>query len=150
MRTKDSVPPAYRIGWWTHSWWPTWALVSGLVSGNLPSTRVGGGGRFVGRRQFLATITRRVRLLRRPHRPWQAEAEGVAVRFARRALTATGAERKILRDVEHLLMTGSPSFWQRRRSFVVKTRCRVGWHRMYNLRAGRACLSCDKPARTAP
>jgi hypothetical protein len=58
----------------------------------------------------------RPRLYRgRPRRPWQSE-DGID-RFARRAFTAKGAERKMLRDLQHRQRTGSPSLWQRWMTF---------------------------------
>lgn len=107
---------AYRIGWWTHRWWPTRALVVGLITGNQLSRRGDNGSRFVGRRKFVKRIASRARRLRRPHRPWQAEATDDGVRFARRSFTAAGAERRIRGDVAHQLRRGEPSPWQRRRT----------------------------------
>jgi len=83
----------YRIGWWTHRWWPhPWALRS-AITGRTPKL-----GKKASRIWYLRVTWRQLRSLRRPHRPWQAEAEGV--RFCRRAFTAEGARRKMLRDVE--------------------------------------------------
>ena len=107
---------AYRIGWWTHRWWPRRALVVGLLTGQQASPRADNGSRFVGRRviarELRRQIVRDLRMLRRPHRPWQAEASDL--RFARRAFTAPGAEHKIETDVEHQRRYGHPSPWQHR------------------------------------
>lgn len=110
------VTAPYRIGWWTHAWWPTRPLLIGLLTGNQPSPRAGNGQRFVGRRWFVKPIMSRLRKIRRPHRPWQSEAPTQATQFARRALTAAGAERKMLTDVEHAALHGEPSPYQARRT----------------------------------
>lgn len=108
----------YRIGWWTHRWWPTRALVEGLLTGKQLSPRADTGSRHVGRIVFLKTMVRHLRLVRRPHRPWQAEVEGL--QFARRAFTAAGAKRKIQydRDLASGWVTGHSidSPWQLRRT----------------------------------
>jgi hypothetical protein len=63
------------------------------------------------------------RLNRRPwhiwHRPWQSEASDnyISQPFARRAFTATGARRKMLRDVQHHQHTGERSRYQRTQSW---------------------------------
>jgi hypothetical protein len=112
------VVVSYRIGWWTHRWWPTAGLLRCLVTGRQLSPRADNGSRQVPRRAVTRTIVRRLRLIRRPHRPWQAEAEG-ELRFCRRALTAAGAEAKMRHDLAHTagLLTGYPidSPWQLRR-----------------------------------
>jgi len=114
IATETNVD-AYRIGWWTHAWWPTRALLVGLLTGKQPSPRADNGSRYVGRRAFVAPIIRRLRKLGRPHRPWQAEPESLAWHvFCRRALTARGAERKMRADVAHYQEYGEPSRWQRR------------------------------------
>lgn len=112
--THDVV--AYRIGWWTHKWWPTQALILGLLTGNQPSRRADNGRRFVGRRRFIAPIVSRLRKIRRPHRPWQAEpVEDPGFWFCcRRALTASGAERKMRADLRHAIEHAELSPWQRR------------------------------------
>lgn len=114
---RDTQP--YRIGWWTHAWWPTRALLGGLITGRHLVVRVGaeaatGGRPYVGRGRFLKAIRRRLRLIRRPHRPWQAESDraDLGLMFARRAFTAAGAERKIVADVHHVVVTGLPSPYQ--------------------------------------
>lgn len=47
----------------------------------------------------------------RIRRPWQSESE--TERFARRAFTAQGAQRKMTQDIIHRERTGKPSLWQR-------------------------------------
>lgn len=93
--TRTTAP--YRIGWWTHRWWPTRAILVGAVTGNQPSPRADNGSRFVGRRVYWRLIVRDLGYIRRPHRPWQSEALGGF--NARRGFTAAGAERKMLADV---------------------------------------------------
>jgi hypothetical protein len=108
--SDDRVTRPYRIGWWTHAWWPSKHLLVGLATGNQPSRRADNGSRYVGRHRFVDPLLRRLRLLRRPHRPWQAESgEGW---FCRRAFTPTGAERKIVRDMEHFRRYGVMSPYQ--------------------------------------
>lgn len=80
-------------------------------------------------------------------RRWQAEDESGQHRFARRAYTPAGAVRLMARDVAFYERTGRKSPHQRRRLWWVKTRCRIGWHRWYDLRHGRACLACGLPAK---
>ena len=122
MRHSHVTTP-YRIGWWTHKWWPSKPLLIGLLTGNQPSPRADNGSRFVGRRKFIEPIWRRLTKLRRPHRPWQAEAPGEhGCRFARRALTAKGAERKMIRDLDHLWLMAEPSPWQRRKTNTRRAR----------------------------
>ena len=107
----------YGIGWWAHPWWPTKKLLIGLATGNQWAPRADTGGYFVGRRRFVSDILRRLRLIRRPHRPWQAES-GQGCWFARRAFTPDAAERKIVADMEHYLRHGLPSpyqYWRLRR-----------------------------------
>lgn len=106
---------SYRIGWWTHAWWPTRPLLVGLLTGNQLSPRADNGRRFVGRRSFVRPVLSRLWKIRRPHRPWQAEASDVS-RFCRRALTAAGAERKMRADAAHVLLHGVPAPWQQRRA----------------------------------
>jgi hypothetical protein len=106
----DETVSCYRIGWWTHRWWPTRRLLRALVTGKQSAGRVD-------RFRLLKLMVRNLRLIRRPHRPWQAEAEGL--QFARRAFTAEGAKRKIRYDL-HLStgwVTGHPidAAWQLRR-----------------------------------
>jgi len=103
----------YRIGYWTHRWWPSRAQVAGLLTGNQPSPRADNGSRRVGRAGYAKDTLRKLTLIRRPHRPWQAESAGTW--FARRAFTASKAEGKILADEFHYLCYGQPSPWQRRR-----------------------------------
>lgn len=110
MAEQDRVTRPYRIGWWTHAWWPRRELLKGLVTGNQPTPRADGGRRFVGRRRFVKPIVDRLRRIRRPHRPWQAESDEGWI--ARRAFTPAGAERKILRDVEHYHRYGIASPYQ--------------------------------------
>lgn len=90
MKEREMEP--YRIGWWVHPWWPTARLVKCLVRGRQPD------GQRVARHWFLDVIIDRLKLIRRPHRPWQSEAPAFN-RHARRAFTAAGAERKMLEDV---------------------------------------------------
>lgn len=135
----ELVSDAYRIGWWTHRWWPRLVLLRCLVTARQPD------GRPATRRYYLGVILRDLRRLKRPHRPWQCEAEGPATLFARRSFTPRGAVRSMTRDVEHYLRTGEASRYQRWCCWWKATRCRIGWHRMYDLRAGRACLSCGVP-----
>lgn len=100
----------YRIGWWTHRWWPTRPLLAGLLTGNQPSRRADNDSRFVGRRKFIAPIVSRARKLRRPHRPWQAESD--LCRFARRGFTPAAAQRKIQADEAHMQRYAQPSAYQ--------------------------------------
>lgn len=95
---------SYRIGWWTHRWWPTMALLRGLLLGVNPS------GRKARRRYYAGAIIRRLRLIRRPHRPWQAETNDGTCRFARRAFTRKAAALKVYDDWKHArgLITGHP------------------------------------------
>jgi hypothetical protein len=106
--TKPETKP-YRIGWWTHAWWPTWTLLRCLVTGRQAD------GQRAPRRAFAEVLGRRLGSFRRPHRPWQSEAP-TWCRTARRGFTATGAQRKMERDVLAYLGTGQPSRWQRRRA----------------------------------
>lgn len=82
---------------------------------------VQGDGRRVPRRRWLPKIRRDLRTLltRHPkyllHRPWQAEADGQ--RFARRGLTAASAGRRMIADVDHEVLHGRPSRYQRWRRF---------------------------------
>jgi hypothetical protein len=108
----------YRIGWWTHRWWPDKGLLMCIATGNQLSPRADNGDRHVGRRPFFEVAVRRLRLIRRPHRPWQAEADGTPM-FARRAFTPAGAAAKMQHDIDHTtgVVTGHPidSPWQLRR-----------------------------------
>jgi len=76
-------------------------------------------GQRVPRRRWWPTIRRDLHMVltRHPkyllHRPWQAEAD--ALRFARRGLTAATAQRRMCADLEHELLTGKPSRYQRYR-----------------------------------
>lgn len=144
--TTPTASPAYRIGWWTHQWWPSRVILRCLLTGKQPSPRADNGTRKASRAYYVRLITSQMRRLKAPHRPWQSEAEGPATQFARRSFTAAGAQQAMQRDVDHWLRTGEASTWQRWRCWRKVTRCRVGWHRMYDLRAGRACLSCGTPA----
>lgn len=101
---------AYRIGW-TRRFVPA-QLWLRLLRGRQPD----------GRRAPRTTYVRSIwsylrRWLANPkgwlRQPWQAEAEGQ--RFARRGLTRAGAERKMWRDVEHEVLTGQRSLYQRYR-----------------------------------
>lgn len=115
----------YRIGWWTHRWWPRMAMLRCLWRGRDPQDRPARRVYYVRTiwEEFAKKFPGRVvvpgRFARRnwPHRPWQCEAEGC--QFARRAFTKEGAARKMLRDLEHAegLVTGHPidSPWQLRR-----------------------------------
>jgi hypothetical protein len=94
----DPPTHAYRIGWWTHKWWPRKALLWCLLIGKQPTPAAATGSRKASRWYYVRTIARRLKMIRRPHRPWQAE---IAVRDcscnARRAFTATGAARRVKR-----------------------------------------------------
>lgn len=138
---------AYRIGWWTHQWWPRKVMLVCLLTGKQPRPSAATGSRKAHRSYYVKHILRRLRMIRRPHRPWQAEAD--VCRFARRAFTAKGAARKMARDVEHLEREGRQSRFQRRRLWWVRWRCQHGWHKYYNLRHGRACLRCGTKPRRA-
>lgn len=83
---------SYGIGWWTHRWWPRRAIVRCLAVGRDPD------GRPVPRRAYLRVVLRDLRLIRRPHRPWQAEntLDGCSCNAAR-ALTPQGAVRAAAR-----------------------------------------------------
>lgn len=86
-------------------------------------------------------------------RRWQAEVDGDhggGCQFARRAYTPSGAVRLMRHDLDVLVTTGHRSLAQWRKVWWKRTRCRLGWHRWYDLRAGRACLSCGKPASGDP
>ena len=85
----------YRIGWWTHRWWPTRHILRGLLTGHQPTPRADNGDTFVGRRKYLPDLWHRLTLIRRPHRPWQAEWDGC--QRAPRAWTRNGALAKALR-----------------------------------------------------
>lgn len=101
----------YHIGFWTHRWWPTRQEITGLIRGRQPTnsaTPVK-----VKRRVFADMIRRRLNLVRRPHRPWQAEYEGC--QWCRRAFTAEGAHRKAARDRAYQLTTGQWSPWVQRK-----------------------------------
>jgi hypothetical protein len=134
------VSHAYRIGWWTHRWWPRMVILRCLLTARQPD------GRPATRRYYLGVVLRDLRRLKRPHRPWQAEDESGQHRFARRAFTSEGAVRLMARDVAFYERTGRKSLYQRRCLWWVQTRCRKGWHRWYDLRHGRACLTCGLPA----
>lgn len=140
---STAVTP-YRIGWWTHQWWPRKVMLVCFLIGKQPQPSAATGSRKAHRSYYAKHMLRRLRMIRRPHRPWQAEAD--VCRFARRAFTADGAVRKMTRDVEHLLATGRQSWHQRRKLWSVRTRCRIGLHRFYKMRHGRACLHCGIPA----
>lgn len=104
---------AYRIGYWTHRWWPTRALLVGLLTGNQPSPRADNGSRFVGRRKYVPIIARQLTEIRRPHRPWQAEYDGC--RWAPRGWTKAGVLRKAERDRQHMRTTGEWAPWIQRK-----------------------------------
>lgn len=104
------VTRPYRIGWWTHAWWPTQRLVAGLLTGKQSAPSADGRRHRIGRRRFAEPLLRRLRSIRCPHRPWQAESD--ALWFARRSFTAAGAERKVLADVAHHERHGLPSPYQ--------------------------------------
>lgn len=80
---------------------------------------VQGDGQRVPRRRWLHKIRRDLHtvLTRHPkyllHRPWQAEADGQ--RFARRGFTAAAAARRVVADVDHEVLHGQPSRYQRYR-----------------------------------
>lgn len=87
---NDPPTAAYRIGWWTHKWWPTWQLLRGLATGRQP------GGERVKRKNYGAVLWRRAKQFRRPHRPWQAEISMAGCSCnARRAFTADGAAKRV-------------------------------------------------------
>lgn len=104
---------AYRIGYWTHRWWPLRAQLVGLITGNQQSPRADNGSRYVGRRVWVKPILRNLKRIRRPHRPWQAEYEDC--RWCRRAWTKAGALRKAESDRRHMLATGEWSPWIQRK-----------------------------------
>jgi hypothetical protein len=74
-------------------------------------------GQRVKRRRWLRKIRRDLRMVltRHPkyllHRPWQAESD--SLRFARRGFTPAAARRKAIADLDHELLTGQPSRYQR-------------------------------------
>ncbi|MDG4792116.1 hypothetical protein O7626_40590 [Micromonospora sp. WMMD1102] len=101
---------AYRIGW-TRRFVPA-RLWLCFLRGRQPD------GRRVSRSAYARRIWSYIRRwLVNPkdwlRQPWQAEAEGQ--RFARRGLTPAAAERKMRRDVEHEMLTGRRSLYQRYR-----------------------------------
>jgi hypothetical protein len=78
-------------------------------------------GQRVPRRRWWSTIRRDLHMVltRHPkyllHRPWQAEADDQ--RFARRGFTAAAAARRMVADVDHEVLHGRPSRYQRYRRF---------------------------------
>jgi hypothetical protein len=90
-------PPttAYRIGWWTHKWWPTRELLWRALTGRVTVDTIHPVTVRSSRKAYRQALWRRVRLIRRPHRPWQAEmaVPGCSCN-ARRALTADGAVKR--------------------------------------------------------
>jgi hypothetical protein len=66
-----------------------------------------------------------VKHLALPHRPWQAEAEGL--RFARRGIRRATAIRRISHDFAYQERTGRPSFAQRRLVWWRSTAPRRVW-----------------------
>lgn len=103
---------AYRIGWWTHRWWPRWVMVKGALLGRQPSPAANGS-RKAPRAHYVRAMLRDLRKIRRPHRPWQAEYEDC--RWAPRAFTADGVRRKAERDRAYQEATGQWSPWIQRR-----------------------------------
>jgi hypothetical protein len=95
---RDGID-TYRIGFWTHHWWPRKQILICLLTGKQPSPRADNGKRFVGRRPYVRVILRDLKLIRRPHRPWQAEYENC--RWCPRAWTSEGARRKAERDLAY-------------------------------------------------
>jgi len=93
--------------------------VRGLITGRQASPRADNGSRYVGRAVWLRQMARDLRLLRRPHRPWQAESE--QCRFARRGLTARAAHRKMVRDAV-AASAGRPTRWQQRKAGTRRAR----------------------------
>lgn len=105
----------YRIGLWTHKWWGHKNLWRGLVLGKDPHNRP------TSRLYYAKSIVKRFKLLRRPHRPWQAEIDNTF--WCARAWTKSGAKKKMLRwyangtDIKkHEKRYGSrPDLWDWRR-----------------------------------
>ncbi len=116
MSDGHDLVTTYRIGWWTHNWWPTKALLVGLVTGRQPSRRADNGSRFVGRRYFIAPILSRLKRIGRPHLPWQAEPTDDPGQWfrCRRGLTRESAKQLMLDDLIHVLQHGARSPWQQR------------------------------------
>lgn len=106
VQFADVETRPYRIGWWTHPWWPRKVILRCFVTGRQPD------GKRVRRRGYLADMARNLKLVRRPHRPWQSEAPSLWL-FARRAFTAEGARRKMVRDYDYAVLHGRPSPYQR-------------------------------------
>lgn len=119
LNTRLSASEPYRIGWWTHRWWPTTLMLRCLVRGRDPQ------GRRTRRWYYVTTIARRLRMLQRPHRPWQSEAP-LHCEFARRGITAASAQRKMQRDVDQYLLHDEPSPWQQRKAAARASRRRGG------------------------
>lgn len=93
---RDAPAYAYRIGWWTHKWWPRKTLLWCLLIGKQPLPAAATGSRKASRWYYVKTIARRLKMIRRPHRPWQAEitVPGCSCN-ARRAFTADGAVKRV-------------------------------------------------------
>lgn len=89
LETEDTGLIAYRIGFWTHCWWGRKAMWKGLLLVRDPH------GRKASRTYYAKNIVKRLKLIRRPHRPWQAETDNVV--WAARAWTKKGAENKVRR-----------------------------------------------------
>lgn len=107
MSEKMENLHAYRIGLWTHRWWPRASLLRCLLRGAQPD------GRRAPRVKYLHTIQRDLRLIRRPHRPWQAEYDSCC--WCPRSWTKAGALRKAERDLAYQQATGQWSPWIRRK-----------------------------------
>jgi hypothetical protein len=89
----DPPTHAYRIGWWTHKWWPTRHLLRPAILGRVV---LADGSIRARRKPYWQALWRRIRLIRRPHRPWQAEVVTADCSCnARRAFTADGATKRV-------------------------------------------------------
>ena len=97
----------YRIGWWTHRWWPSSWVLGCLFRGRQPN------GRKVSRVRYLRTILRDLKRIRFPHRPWQSEYDDC--RWCRRGWTAEQVRRLATADLHYQQRTGQWSPWVSRR-----------------------------------
>lgn len=108
---------AYRIGYWTHRWWPRAFTLRQVVTGEQqhfrdPIHRTRKTRNSV-RRDAVQRIVRDLGKIRRPHRPWQAEYEDC--RWCPRAWTAEGARKRAARDLAYQQATGQWAPWIQRR-----------------------------------
>lgn len=114
--SRDGID-VYRIGFWTHRWWPRKASLYGLLTGSQigfhGATPPPGWSRWRIRKSHGRTILRNLKLIRRPHRPWQAEYD--ECRWCPRAWTAQGARRKAERDLAYQRVTGRWAPWIQRK-----------------------------------